>query len=192
VRRQEALREFFTKVLVVDAETAEIGACKMEHEIPPEIVERFIQFVDLVEVCPRAGSKAYQEAVGETKHPAMPAGNSGEAASEMPVDENAQTHLRIVTPRAQTMLRRSYSYNDGVNFTAERWPPWRQGLEYDAGMFFICYQRDPRNGFIALYDRMSKYDAMLNQFWTHEGGGLFAYPAAPSQASTSDSSYSKD
>ena len=74
------------------------------------------------------------------------------------------------------MLRRSYSYNDGVNFTAERWPPWRQGLEYDAGMFFICYQRDPRTGFIALYDKMSKYDAMLNQFWTHEGGGLFAYP----------------
>jgi DtxR family Mn-dependent transcriptional regulator len=57
VRRQEALREFFTKVLAVDAETAEIGACKMEHEIPPAIVERFIQFVDFAEVCPRAGSK---------------------------------------------------------------------------------------------------------------------------------------
>ena len=56
VRRQEALREFFTKVLAVDAETAEIGACKMEHEIPPAIVERFIQFVDFVEVCPRAGA----------------------------------------------------------------------------------------------------------------------------------------
>ena len=88
----------------------------------------------------------------------------------------AQTHLRIVSPGAQTILRRSFSYNDGVNFTAERWPPWRQGLEYDAGMFFICYQRDPRTGFIAMYDKMSKYDAMLNQFWTHEGGGLFAYP----------------
>ena len=121
--------------------------------------------------------QAYQEqAVGETKHPALPAGKPGAAASDMPEDENAQTHLRIVAPSAQTMLRRSYSYNDGVNFTAERWPPWRQGLEYDAGMFFICYQRDPRTGFIALYEKMSKYDAMLNQFWTHEGGGLFAYP----------------
>jgi len=57
VRRQEALREFFTKVLAVDADTAEIGACKMEHEIPPAIFERFIQFVDFVEVCLRAGSK---------------------------------------------------------------------------------------------------------------------------------------
>ena len=119
--------------------------------------------------------QAYQEkAVGETKHPGMPSDRNTQ--SEMPEDENATTHLKIVSPGALTILRRSYSYNDGVNFTAERWPPWRQGLEYDAGMFFICYQRDPRTGFIAMYDKMSKYDAMLNQFWTHEGGGLFAYP----------------
>ncbi len=54
------------------------------------------------------------------------------------------------------ILRRAYSYNDGANFTAERWPPWRQGMEYDAGLFFICYQRDPRTGFIKIFDKMSK------------------------------------
>jgi deferrochelatase/peroxidase EfeB len=73
------------------------------------------------------------------------------------------------------ILRRPYSYNDGVNFTAERWPPWRQGMEYDAGLFFVCYQRDPRTGFIKIFDNMAKYD-MLNQFVTHTGGGLFACP----------------
>jgi DtxR family Mn-dependent transcriptional regulator len=57
IRRQEALRDFFVKVLSVDVETAEIGACKMEHEIPPAIVERFIQFLEFVEVCPRAGGE---------------------------------------------------------------------------------------------------------------------------------------
>lgn len=120
-------------------------------------------------------SQAYQEsAVGETKHPGPP--DSKAAASPADTDENAQTHLRIVAPRSQTILRRSYSYNDGVNFTSERWPPWRQGLEYDAGMFFICYQRDPRTGFLEMYDKMAKYDSKLNQFWTHEGSGLFAYP----------------
>jgi deferrochelatase/peroxidase EfeB len=91
-------------------------------------------------------------------------------------DDGAPSHLRIVTPAAFTILRRSYSYNDGMNFTAERWPPWRQGLEYDAGMFFICFQQDPRTGFISMYDKMSKLDVMLNQFWTHEGSGLFACP----------------
>lgn len=121
--------------------------------------------------------RAYQEkAVGEAKHPGMPVHQTPAAGLDVLEDENATTHLKIVTPGAHTMLRRSYSYNDGVNFTAERWPPWRQGLEYDAGMFFICYQRDPRTGFIAMFDKMAKYDAMLNQFWTHEGGGLFAYP----------------
>jgi DtxR family Mn-dependent transcriptional regulator len=57
IRRHDALRDFFVKVLAVDGETAEVGACKMEHEIPPAIVERFIQFVDFVEVCPRAGAE---------------------------------------------------------------------------------------------------------------------------------------
>jgi deferrochelatase/peroxidase EfeB len=123
--------------------------------------------------------QAYQEkAVGESKHPSMPVDHT---AGQIPQvdDESAQTHLQIVSPHSQTILRRSYSYNDGVNFTSERWPPWRQGLEYDAGMFFICYQRDARTGFLSLYEKMSKYDAMLNQFWTHEGGGLYAYPPGP-------------
>ncbi len=60
---------------------------------------------------------------------------------------------------------------------AERWPPWRQGnLLYDAGLFFVSYQRDPRSGFIKIFENMAKLDA-LNQFTTHTGSGLFACPA---------------
>jgi deferrochelatase/peroxidase EfeB len=87
-------------------------------------------------------------------------------------------HARLATASnndGARILRRAYSYNDGVNFTAERWPPWRQGMEYDAGLAFICYQRDPRTGFIKIFDRMSKFD-MMNQFVTHVGGGMFACP----------------
>jgi deferrochelatase/peroxidase EfeB len=73
------------------------------------------------------------------------------------------------------ILRRGYSYNNGASFTAERWPPWHQGIEYDAGALFVCYQRDPRTGFVKLFDRLSKIDAM-NQFTTHIGSGLFACP----------------
>jgi deferrochelatase/peroxidase EfeB len=73
------------------------------------------------------------------------------------------------------ILRRSYNYNDGLDFTAERWPPWRQGLEYDAGLLFICYQRDPRTGFIPMFQQMAKLD-LLNQFVTGTGGALFACP----------------
>jgi deferrochelatase/peroxidase EfeB len=73
------------------------------------------------------------------------------------------------------ILRRSYSYDNGIARIAERWPPWHQAMMFDAGLLFQCYQRDPRTGFIKLFDRMSKFD-MLNQFATHVGSGLFACP----------------
>jgi deferrochelatase/peroxidase EfeB len=87
-------------------------------------------------------------------------------------------HVRLAAPASNDgaqIFRRPYSYNDGVDFITERWPPWRQGMAYDAGLFFVCYQRDPRTGFIKIFEKMSKFD-MLNQFVTHTGGGLFACP----------------
>ena len=98
------------------------------------------------------------------------------------IAENA--HVRLAAAASNSgaqILRRPYSYNDGVNFTAERWPPWRQGMEYDAGLFFLAYQRDPRTGFILIYNKMSKLD-MMNQFATHVGGGLFACPRGPAKS----------
>ena len=57
VRRHEALLGFFTKVLMVGEREADEAACKMEHSVPPAILERFIQFAEFVEVCPRGGAK---------------------------------------------------------------------------------------------------------------------------------------
>ena len=92
------------------------------------------------------------------------------------IAENA--HMRLAAPASNDgaqILRRGYSYDNGVSMVAERWPPWRHAMELDAGLLFICYQRDPATGFIKIFDRMSKFD-MLNQFVTHVGGGLFACP----------------
>ena len=97
-----------------------------------------------------------------------------DAAGEPLTPENA--HVRLAAPQTNggaQILRRSYSYDNGVSYVAERWPPWRQGMELDAGLLFVCHQRDPRTGFSKLFERMSKFD-MLNQFVTHVGGGLFA------------------
>lgn len=87
-------------------------------------------------------------------------------------------HVRIAAAQnndGARILRRPYSYNDGVTYSAQRWPPWREGTEYDAGLFFICYQRDPRAGFVKIFSNLAARDA-LNQFTTHTGGGLFACP----------------
>jgi deferrochelatase/peroxidase EfeB len=89
-----------------------------------------------------------------------------------------RAHLRLGAPETNSgaaMLRRGYGYNDGLAFTAERWPPWRQGMLLDAGLFFLAYQRDPRAAFTKVFERMAKLD-MLNQYTTHTGTALFACP----------------
>jgi DtxR family Mn-dependent transcriptional regulator len=55
VRRHEALREFFVKVLNIDAKIAEETACRMEHEMPQVVVDRLIQFSEFLDICPRGG-----------------------------------------------------------------------------------------------------------------------------------------
>ena len=99
------------------------------------------------------------------------------ADGEPLIPENS--HVRIaheMTRAGVKVLRRSYSYNDGANVTAERWPPWRQGMEFDAGLIFLCYQRDLKAGFVTIFEKMSRFD-MMNQFVTNVGGGHFALPA---------------
>jgi DtxR family Mn-dependent transcriptional regulator len=51
------LRDFFVNVLAVDARDADKAACEMEHAIPKSILDRFIQFAEFVEICPRGGAK---------------------------------------------------------------------------------------------------------------------------------------
>jgi deferrochelatase/peroxidase EfeB len=90
----------------------------------------------------------------------------------------ANAHVRLGAASSNggaRILRRSYSYHDGLAMIAERWPPWRQGLEYDAGLLFIAYQRDPRRGFIKIFENMAKLD-LLNQYTTHVGSAIFACP----------------
>ncbi len=57
VRRHEVLRDFFVEVLAVEAQDADKAACRMEHSIPKVILDRFIQFAEFMEVCPRGGAK---------------------------------------------------------------------------------------------------------------------------------------
>jgi deferrochelatase/peroxidase EfeB len=97
------------------------------------------------------------------------------------IPDNA--HVRLAAPvnnDGAAMLRRSYSYNNGANFVAERWPPWHQGIEYDSGLFFQAYQKDPRTAFVKVFERMSKLDA-LNQFTTHVSSAIFACPPGVKQ-----------
>jgi deferrochelatase/peroxidase EfeB len=136
----------------------------------------------------------FQEQVfGRHKYSGAPIGKKNEFDA---VDLTAQdkdgnnvipdnSHVRLsnqANNAGAQILRRSYSYNDGTNFYIERWPPWRQETEYDAGLIFIAHQSDPRTGFIPINEKLSKFD-MMNQFTTHIGSAVFAVPPGAREGS---------
>ncbi len=57
LRRHEALRDFFVNVLSIDRGEADEAACRMEHGMSKNIVNRLLDFAEFVETCPRAGAK---------------------------------------------------------------------------------------------------------------------------------------
>ncbi|WP_282799578.1 Dyp-type peroxidase [Bombella apis] len=127
-----------------------------------------------------------EETMGRQKQSGAPIGGHHEneplTLSQTDRDGNPVTsenaHARLAAPQENggaELLRRSYSYDNGLSYIAERWPPWRQGNEFDAGLMFLAYQQDPRTAFTKIFERMSKFD-MMNQYTTHIGSGLFACP----------------
>jgi deferrochelatase/peroxidase EfeB len=81
----------------------------------------------------------------------------------------ADAHIRLAAPVTngnQKILRRGYSYTDGIDQVTG---------QLDAGLFFIAYQRDPRRQFVPIQQRLAANDA-LNEYIRHTGSGLFAVP----------------
>jgi deferrochelatase/peroxidase EfeB len=77
-------------------------------------------------------------------------------------------HIRLAAPSVNAgarLLRRSYSFDDGVDLNGH----------LDAGLFFLCFQRDPRRQFIPIQQRLAAGDA-LNGFIQHRASAIFACP----------------
>lgn len=127
-----------------------------------------------------------EQTIGRRRESGAPFGGATEfdAVNLSATDANgnpltpANSHVRLANAASNggaRVLRRPYSFNDGANYSSRRWPPWRQGMQYEAGLFFVCYQRDPREGFVKIFSRLAQFDR-LNRFSTHTGSGLFACP----------------
>jgi DtxR family Mn-dependent transcriptional regulator len=58
--RHAVLEDFLLNVLQIDAETAEATACRMEHVIDRQTVDRLVCFIEYINTCPRTG-KAWLE-----------------------------------------------------------------------------------------------------------------------------------
>ena len=130
----------------------------------------------LIEVWDRASLDDQQATIGRLKASGAPLGGGGEFDA---VDLGARTaggqalvpddaHIRLASPDSNggaMLLRRGYSFTDGMD----------QLGQLDAGLFFICFQRDPRRQFVAIQRRLGAQDA-LNEYIKHVGSALFAVP----------------
>jgi deferrochelatase/peroxidase EfeB len=78
-------------------------------------------------------------------------------------------HIRLAAPAGnggEPILRRGYSFAT----TADP----QTGL-VNAGLFFICFQRNPQNQFVRLQRRLDAHDH-LNHYIIHTASALFAVP----------------
>ncbi len=55
VRRHEVLDDFFSRILGIAPEEAEAAACGMEHALSQPVLDRLIQFIHFLDLCPRVG-----------------------------------------------------------------------------------------------------------------------------------------
>jgi deferrochelatase/peroxidase EfeB len=86
-------------------------------------------------------------------------------------------HIRLAAHEQNgglRILRRGYSFTDGTDPTTG---------ELDAGLFFVCYQKDPRSQFVTLQRKLGLNDK-LNEYIEHNSSAVFACP--PGVRSSSD------
>ncbi|MFB2597735.1 iron uptake transporter deferrochelatase/peroxidase subunit [Herbiconiux sp. P17] len=82
-------------------------------------------------------------------------------------------HVRLSHPDQNAgaqLLRRGYNFVDGNDDLGR----------LNAGLFFIAYQRDPREQFIPIQMNLAKNDAM-NEYVRHVGSAIFAVPPGARQ-----------
>jgi len=55
-RRHTILKRFLTDILHIDTKTADTDACRMEHAVSADTLERIVKFMEFIETCPRGGA----------------------------------------------------------------------------------------------------------------------------------------
>jgi deferrochelatase/peroxidase EfeB len=121
-----------------------------------------------IEVWDRTSLKEQEDVFGRDKGEGAPYGRSHERDAPNLKALPPTSHVRLAHPDTNggaRLLRRGYSFTDGTD-----------GLgRLDAGLFFLAYQRDMRDGFIPVQKRLSSSDA-LNEYIQHVGSAVFAIP----------------
>ncbi|MBB4892719.1 deferrochelatase/peroxidase EfeB [Streptomyces olivoverticillatus] len=121
-----------------------------------------------IETWDRTSLAEQEDVFGRDKAEGAPTGKQREHDEPLLKAMKPDAHVRLAHPDSNngvTILRRGYSFTDGTD-----------GLgRLDAGLFFIAYQRDVRDGFVPLQKNLAHHDA-LNEYIQHVGSAVFAVP----------------
>jgi deferrochelatase/peroxidase EfeB len=129
-----------------------------------------------IEVWDRSSLLDQERTIGRTRTDGAPLGAAAERdpvdlaakdeAGEPVIPMDAHVRLAHQTTNDMFLLRRGYSFTDGID---------PQTGQLDAGLFFLAYQRDPRRQFIPIQQLLAGSDA-LNEYIQHVGSAIFAVP----------------
>lgn len=89
------------------------------------------------------------------------------------VDFDAKTDLGFPVIPDYSHIRRAHSFDNPDERILRRAANYM--TEDDAGLLFICFQKDPRKQFSAIQRRLDELD-LLNQWIVHIGSAVFAIP----------------
>ncbi|MEY2248399.1 iron uptake transporter deferrochelatase/peroxidase subunit [Streptomyces sp. BF23-18] len=121
-----------------------------------------------IETWDRTPLQEQEDIFGRDKGEGAPVGKAKEHDKPFLKAMKPDAHVRLAHPDSNdgvTILRRGYSFTDGTD-----------GLgRLEAGLFFLAYQRDVREGFIPLQRNLSRSDA-LNEYIQHVSSAVFAVP----------------
>ncbi|TCO58429.1 iron uptake transporter deferrochelatase/peroxidase subunit [Actinocrispum wychmicini] len=132
-----------------------------------------------IEIWDRTSLSEQEQTVGRTKGVGAPLGQVDEfdeidlhvrgAGGQPLIADDA--HIRLASAESLggvRILRRGYNFTDGSD-----------GLGHlDAGLFFICFNRDTRKQFVPMQQNLSTKDHMM-EYLLHTGSGHFAVPPGP-------------
>ena len=71
VRKHEILKRFLVRVLQVGEEVAEDNACRIEHHLDPEVIEKLVRLGEFIEMCP-VDQTRWLEGVADTCEECIP------------------------------------------------------------------------------------------------------------------------